>query len=122
MKIADIKKQFEKEGFECFYQGNTRKNFNIFLPAPDGRISIGEYRSTGMKETIYKICNSTQLYITETNEFLMNERKLNFNVCFFNEVTFSEIEPALELAKKLSVEYKRLQERIELIKIAMDNI
>lgn len=119
MKVADIKKQFEQEGFECFYQGRTNKNLNIFLPTTDGRISLGEYRSAGNK---FSICNSTQLYITETNEFLMNERKLNFNVCFFNEVPFGEIEPAMELAKKLSVEYKRLQERIELIKIAMDNL
>ena len=119
MKTADIKKQFEKEGFECFYQGRTNKNLNIFLPLPDGRISIGEYRSAGNKFTIF---NSSQLYITETNEHLMNERSLNFNVCFFNEVMFEEIEPALELAKKLAVEYKRLQERIELIKIAMDNL
>lgn len=119
MKTADIKKQFEKEGFECFYQGRTNKNLNIFLPLPDGRISIGEYRSAGNKFTIF---NSSQLYITETNEHLMNERSLNFNVCFFNEVTFSDFIPAMESAKKLSVEYKRLQERIELIKIAMDNL
>lgn len=122
MKTADIKKQFEQEGFECFYQGQTKKNLNIFLPTKDGRISIGEFRSTGMKETIFKICNSSQLYIRETNEFLMSDRKLIFNVCFSNEVMFEEIEPALELAKKLAVEYKRLQERIELIKIAMDSL
>lgn len=122
MKIADIKQQFEKEGFECFYQVNTKKNFNIFLTIPDGRISIGEFRSTGMKETIFKICNSSQLYITEQDKFLKGEKTLNFGICFYNEVMFEEIEPALELAKKLSVEYKRLQERIELIKIAMDNI
>lgn len=119
MKTADIKKLFEQEGFECFYQGRTNKNFNIFLPVPDGRISIGEYRSS---VNHFKICNSSQLYITETNEFLITERKLDFNVCFFNEVMFEEIEPALELAKKLSVEYKRLQERIELIRIAMDSL
>lgn len=119
MKVADLKKQFEQEGFECFYQAQSKKNFNIFLPSPEGRISIGEYRS---EVNIFKICNSSQLYITETNEFLMNERSLKFGVCFFNEVRFEEIEPALGLAKKLSVEYKRLQERIELIKIAMDNI
>jgi hypothetical protein len=35
---------------------------------------------------------------------------------------FDKIEPALELAKKIAVEYKRLQERIKLIKIAMDNL
>jgi len=122
MKTADIKKQFEQEGFECFYQGLSKKNFNIFLPAPDGRISIGEYRNTGMKETIFKICNCSQLYITETNEFLTNEKNLNFDVCFYNEVMFDKIEPALELAKKIAVEYKRLQERIKLIKIAMDSL
>lgn len=119
MKVADIKKRFEQEGFECFYQGQSKKNFNIFLRVPGGRISIGEYRGEVNK---FKICNNSQLYITETNEFLTNERKLDFNVCFHNEVMFGEIEPALELAKKISVEYKRLQERIELIKIAMDNI
>lgn len=117
-----MKKRFEQEGFECFYQGQSKKNFNIFLKVPDGRISIGEYRSTGMKETIFKICNSSQLYITETNEHLMDERSLNFGVCFFNEVLFEDFETALESAKKLSVEYKLLQERIELIKIAMENI
>ena len=122
MKAADIKKRFEQEGFECFYQGNTRKNFNIFLSTSDGRISIGEYRSTGMKETIFKICNSSQLYITEQDKFLKGEKTLNFGICFYNEVMFEEIEPALELAKKLAVEYKRLQERIELIKIAMENL
>ena len=122
MKIADIKKLFEQEGFECFYQVNTKKNFNIFLPVPDGRISIGEYRSTGMKETIFKICNSSKLYITEQDKFLKGEKTLNFGICFYNEVMFEKIEPALELAKKLAVEYKRLQERIELIKIAMDNL
>lgn len=122
MKSSDIKKQFEQEGFECFYQGQSKTNFNIFLPSPEGRISIGEYRSTGMKEKIFKICNNSQLYITETNEHLMDERSLNFGICFYNEVMFEEIEQALELAKKLSVEYKRLQERIELIKIAMENL
>ena len=122
MKSSDIKKQFEQEGFECFYQGQSKKNFNIFLPLPDGRISIGEYRSTGMKETIFKICNSSQLYITEQDKFLKGEKTLNFGICFYNEVMFEKIEPALELAKKLAVEYKRLQERIELIKIAMDNL
>lgn len=119
MKASDIKNQFEHEGFECFYQGQTKKNLNIFLQTPEGRISIGEYRGEVKK---FKICNSSQLYITETNEFIMNEKKLNFGVCFFNETLFSEIEPALELAKKLSVEYKKLQERIELIKIAMDSL
>jgi hypothetical protein len=84
MKTADIKKLFEKEGFECFYQGQSKKNFNIFLPAPDGRISIGEYRCTGMKETIFKICNSSQLYITEQDKFLKGEKTLNFGICFFN--------------------------------------
>ena len=119
MKTADIKKQFEQEGFECFYQGLSKKNFNIFLPLPGGRISIGEYRS---EVNHFKICNCSQLYITETNEFLTNEKNLNFDVCFYNEVMFDKIEPALELAKKIAVEYKRLQERIELIKIAMDNL
>jgi len=119
MKTADIKKQFEQEGFECFYQGLSKKNFNIFLPAPDGRISIGEYRS---EVNHFKICNCSQLYITETNEFLTNEKNLNFDVCFYNEVMFDKIEPALELAKKIAVEYKRLQERIKLIKIAMDSL
>ncbi len=52
----------------------------------------------------------------------MNERSLNFGVCFFNEAIFEKIESALESAKKLSVEYKRLQERIKLIRIAMDSL
>jgi hypothetical protein len=119
MKVSDLKKQFEQEGFECFYQARVKKNFNIFLPLPGGRISIGEYRS---EVNNFKICNCSQLYITETNEFLTNERNLNFDVCFYNEVMFDKIEPALELAKKIAVEYKRLQERIKLIKIAMDNL
>lgn len=119
MKVADIKKQFEQEGFECFYQGQTKKNLNIFLTTPDGRISIGEYLGAGNK---FKICNISQLYIRETNAFLMNDKTLYFNVHFSNEVMFGEIEPALELAKKIALEYKKLQERIELIKIAMDSL
>lgn len=119
MKASDIKKQFEQEGFECFFQRNSKSNFNIFLPTADGRISIGEYRGEVKK---FKICNISQLYIRETNSFLMNDRTLYFNICFSNEVMFGEIEPALELAKKLELEYKKLQERIELIKIAMDSL
>jgi hypothetical protein len=119
MKISDMKKQFEQEGFECFYQARQKKNFNIFIRTPGGRISIGEYRS---EVDTFKICNSSQLYITETNESLMNERSLNFGICFFNEVMFEKIESALKSAKKLEVEYKKLQERIELIKIAMDSL
>ena len=122
MKTSDIKKQFEQEGFECFYQKDSKKNLNIFLPTQDGRISIGEYRYTGMKETIFKICNISQLYIRETNAFLMNDKTLYFNICFSNEVMFDKIEPALDLAKKIALEYKKLQERIELIKIAMDSL
>ena len=114
-----MKKQFEQEGFECISQAREKKNFNIFIRTPGGRISIGEYRS---EIDTFKICNSSQLYITETNEFLTNERNLNFDVCFYNEVMFDKIEPALELAKKIAVEYKRLQERIKLIKIAMDSL
>lgn len=119
MKVSDLKKQFEQEGFECFYQARVKKNFNIFLPLPGGRISIGEYRS---EVNHFKICNCSQLYITEQNKFLKGEKTLNFDICFFNEVMFDKIEPALELAKKIAVEYKRLQERIKLIKIAMDSL
>ena len=119
MKVADIKKRFEQEGFECFYQGNSNKSFNIFLISPKGRISIGQYRGDVNK---FQICNNSQLYIRETNEFLMKDKESYFNICFTNEVTFGEIEPAIELAKKIVVEYKRLQERIELLKIAMDNV
>lgn len=119
MKVADIKNEFEKEGFECFYQGQTKKNLNIFLSTPDGRISIGEYRGEVKK---FKICNISQLFIRETHAFLMNDKTLYFNICFTNEVMFGEIEPALELAKKIALEYKKLQERIELIKIAMDSL
>lgn len=119
MKTSDVKNEFEKEGFECFYHRGTKKNFNIFLPSPKGRISIGEYYGDEKK---IRICNTSQLYIRETNEFLMNNKDLIFNVCFSNEVSFSEIEPAMELAKNLALEYKRLQERIELIKIAMDSL
>ena len=119
MKVSDIKKQFEHEGFECFYQGQSKKNLNIFLPAQDGRISIGEYRGEVKK---FKICNISQLYIRETNAFLINDKSLYFNICFSNEVMFDEIEPALELAKKIALEYKKLQERIELIRIAMDSL
>lgn len=117
MKASDVKKQFEKEGFECFFQRDSKKNFNIFLPTAVGRISIGEYRSEK-----FKICNISQLYIRETNEFLMNNKGLYFNIVFTNEVMFGEIESALELAKKIALEYKKLQERIELIKIAMDSL
>ena len=119
MKISDIKNAFEKEGFECFYQAQTKKNLNIFLPIPDGRISIGEYRGEVKR---FKICNISQLFMRETNVFQTNDKSLYFNICFSNEVTFNEFIPAMELAKKVALEYKKLQERIELIKIAMDSL
>ena len=77
MKAADIKKRFEQEGFECFYQGNSNKSFNIFLISPKGRISIGQYRGDVNK---FQICNNSQLYIRETNEFLMKDKESYFNI------------------------------------------